>query len=69
MKFKVGDKVRDDEVISGTFGTVSFSNEDYISVRYEYNTIEYFYNMTQVDGYQTFHVSDLTLVTPLEELL
>lgn len=66
MIFKVGSKVRDRDMLSQYVGTVVMSETRYVVIEYYFTQIKYYYDPSRCDQMNTFPITDLTEVTPLE---
>ena len=65
MRFKVGSKVRDRQ-LRGKVGTVVELCSRYVVVSYPVTKIKYYYDPDMCDQMDTFPITDLTEITPLE---
>lgn len=65
MRFKVGGKVRDYQILNN-LGTVIVSEDSYVVVKYGFTEIKYYYDPTRCDQMESFPITDLTEITPLE---
>lgn len=66
MRFKVGSKVRDREMECQSVGTVVMSETRYVVIEYVFVQIKYYYDPSRCDQLETFPITDLTEITPLE---
>lgn len=69
--FKVGDIVRDREIPEDGDGKVVVVNEHSVVAYYDHlgDVIEYFFDESLADQYNTFPTSDIRVLTPLDDIL